>query len=88
MADDAHERERLRSEEKRRAEEQAREVAEAADAANRTAKAKEEERAAKTEASPTQYCGFSWGSSFDDPRVMNTAGAAPDAPRIVELDVE
>ena len=40
----------------------------------------------EAEAAAPQYSGFSWGSSFDDPRLYSGMEEAPQAPRIVELD--
>ena len=88
MSDDAEKRKRLQSEERQRAEEQAKGLAEAADAAHQDTEAEDGKHTAETTASPMQYSGFCWGSSFDDPRLMNAAEGAQDAPRVVELDVD
>jgi hypothetical protein len=86
MAEAAHERKRQAAEAKRRAEEAARLAAEEAEAARRVADEAERERVAEVEKAAPQYAGFSWGSSFDDPRLVAGIEDAPDAPRIVELD--
>jgi hypothetical protein len=86
MASEARERERKAAEAKRRDEEEARAAAEAAEAARRATDEEEAARVAKVEAEPVSYSGFSWGSSFDDPRLAAGVEDAPDAPRIVELD--
>ena len=86
MAEAAHERKRAKAEAKRKAEDEARIAAEAAEAARREAEEAERERVAEIEAAPVQYSGFSWGSSFDDPRLAAGIEDAPDAPRIVDLD--
>ena len=86
MADAALERQRLAAEEKRKAEDAAREAAEAAEAERRLRDDAERERVKQVEAEPVSYSGFSWGSSFDDPRLAASIEDAPDAPRIVELD--
>ena len=86
MADAAQERQRQAAEAKRAAEDAARVAAEEAEAARRVADAAEAKRVAEVEAAAPQYGGFSWGSSFDDPRLNVGIEDAPDAPRIVELD--
>jgi hypothetical protein len=86
MSNAAHERQRLAAEAKRAAEDAAREAAEAAEAERRKAEDAERERVQAIEAKPVTYSGFSWGSSFDDPRLAADVEDAPDAPRIVELD--
>ena len=86
MADASHERERVAAEAKRAAEDATRVAAEVAEAARRVADAAEAKRVAEVEAAAPQYSGFSWGSSFDDPRLAVGLEDAPDAPRIVELD--
>ena len=85
MADAARERERAKAEEKRAEAQRAREAAEAAEARRREEEANEKARVEKMEAAPSAYAGFSWGSSFDDQRLMELSDV-PDAPRIVELD--
>ena len=55
-------------------------------AERRTADEAERARVQEIESKPVSYSGFSWGSSFDDPRLEADAEDAQDAPRIVELD--
>ena len=85
MTDAAHARVRAAAEAKRKAEDEARERDESEARARRQADEAERERVEAIEKSSTQYAGFSWGSSFDDPRIVDLDDA-PDAPRIVELD--
>ena len=79
MAEAAHERERRAAEARRKAEDEAREAAEAAEIARRAADEAERERVAEAESAPSNYSGFNWGTSFDDPRVlpMHCAHLAP-----------
>ena len=86
MAEAALERGRLAAEAKKNADDEARAAAEAAEAARRLAESAEKARVEEAEAAAPQYSGFSWGSSFDDPRLYSGMEEAPQAPRIVELD--